>query len=207
MAIKVSLNLGPFVDLSAMIRKGLASKDRANPIRRAFRTCAIIYRSFIQERFDSASKGDGTWKPLAASTIARRRAAKIAKIAGLRGAAKAAHEKRQARLKDTGGGAAILRDTGMLFQALSPTFSGAPGAIEEDIPNGIRVGFGGPSAHKGTSATVADIATFHDEGGSGGRPPQRKIIVPPTAVVIDRMGTMFEAALKRAVIDTKADRK
>lgn len=100
---------------------------------------------------------------------------------------------------------AILRDTGTLFAALSPTFTNKPGSIEENIPGGIRVGYGGTHSYpkgkgkgKGKSkATIADIASFHQEGK--GRLPVRKIIVPPTKPIIDAMENDMQRAINSII--------
>lgn len=88
---------------------------------------------------------------------------------------------------------AILRDTGTLFAALSPVFVNKPGSIEETIPYGINVGYGGNSSHPKGKATVADIANFHQIGA--GHLPVRKIIVSPPAPVIEAMTTVMQRAV------------
>ncbi len=104
-----------------------------------------IYERFIRRRF--ARSGDGTWRPLAPSTIASRRKGKGAGIPQ------------------------ILRDTGVLFRALTIR---APGNLFQKIKQGVRYGFGGVSRHPGGQASIADIGRFHD---SGDGVPQRQIIV------------------------------
>ncbi len=106
-----------------------------------------IYERFVRRRFTRA--GDGTWRPLAPATIASRR-------------------------KGKGSGAAqILRDTGILFKALTIR---APGNLFEKIKQGVRYGFGGASRHPGGKTTIADIGRFHDTGDGV---PKRQIIVDP----------------------------
>lgn len=90
------------------------------------------------------------------------------------------------KLVSAGGVYSILRDTGLLFQALDPIFNNQPGSFQLQIENGIEVGFGGPSKQTGSKfATIADIATYHQLGNA--RLPQRKIIVDPPQDVIDQM--------------------
>jgi hypothetical protein len=62
------------------------------------------------------------------------------------------------------------------MSALDIRFTGKPGAIQEGIPFGIKVGYGGPTRYKkGKSrATIADIAEFHHTGA--GNLPVRKIM-------------------------------
>lgn len=93
----------------------------------------------------------------------------------------------------------ILRDTGTLFAALSPTFTNKPGAIEENIPFGIRVGYGGPARHTDGESksppTIADIASFHQNGV--GRLPKREIIVAPDSKTIRGMIGDMERAVDK----------
>ena len=98
---------------------------------------------------------------------------------------------------------AILRDTGTLFAALSPTFTGKPGALEEGIPFGIRVGYGGPSRHPDGKATIADIASFHQTGN--GKLPVREIIVAPLPNVIEGMARDMQRALRQLAKDNESN--
>lgn len=149
----------------------------AAPIRAAYRQWGARARSFLWERFDTFSKGGGNWPALAASTMRQRRGA-------------ARHNKKKPRKF------AILVDTGMMKAVLAPVFAGAPGAIQTDLKNGITIGFGGPGKHAaGGSATLADIASFHNEGA--GHLPQRKIIVPPPGSVKSLMVADMQRALKK----------
>lgn len=150
------------------------------PVRDAMHQWAARYRAFLQERFDKASKGGGDWKPLAESTQRRRRKAR----------------KGHASRKSGGSAArvfAILRDTGTLFAALTPAFASKPGQLQEDIPFGVRVGYGGPAGHPGSAATIADIAHFHQIGA--GHLPVREIIIPPDDQVKAAMAADMQAAL------------
>ena len=153
-----------------------------SPISNAIKQWAVRYRSFIQERFVLFSRGGGDWAPLKPATIKRRR-------------------------KGRGSGliAAILRDTNTMFAALNPEFTGKPGAIQEKIPFGVRVGFGGPGRYskrgKVGKATIADIASFHQRGA--GHLPKREIIVEPSQKVVDLMAEDMRRALKRLAEDAK----
>lgn len=134
---------------------------------------AARYRGFIQERFDTYSKGGGDWAPLAPSTI-------------------------KARRKGRGKGSpAILKNTGILFAAINPTFSGQPGALQEDIPFGVRVGYGGEARYPGASPAIADIAAFHQAGGR--HLPKREIIVDPPITVTEAMAQDAERIIKNAI--------
>ena len=125
-----------------VIRRDLASPGGSGPIRGVFRLWAARWRTFQKLRFVKFSRGGGNWKPLAASTIKQRRKGK------------------KKSSKTT-----ILWDKfGSMIKALTPSFSQQPGQLEKPLVGGIRVGFGGPSKHPGGAATIADIASFHDEG-------------------------------------------
>jgi len=164
MSSTVVINLKPLEEFARVIERDLRGGGNG-PIRRAIKQWGKRYRGAMRERFDKFSKRGVDWPKLAKSTIKRRRGNKYS----------------------------ILRDTGILMAALSPTFSGRPGQFEQDIPFGIRVGYGGPARHpissnvktkKGNAharlkagkgsffvagprmskATIADIAGFHNVG-------------------------------------------
>ena len=80
-----------------------------------------------------------------------------------------------------------------MFAALNPVWSRKPGALQEDISFGVRVGYGGPSKHPGGKASIADIAGFHDSGA--GNLPERKIIVVPDTRTLDAMAGDMERGL------------
>ena len=167
----VKINLDGLKRFASSISDDLRGSGNG-PIRAVFRQWAARYRSFIQERFVRNSRGGG-WQPLSPKTIARRR----------------------------GGGtnAAILRDTGTLFMAMTPTF-GRPGGIQKDVPFGVTVGYGGPSKHPKGAASIADIAHFHQSGA--GNLPARPIIVEPDARVQEQMAGDMERGIGRLVKET-----
>lgn len=147
------------------------------------------YRADQQERFDKFSKGGGDWPPLAQSTIEGRRH-------GGKGGYKRGKGAMEAAVAGGGGQVSILRDTNTLFMVLDPSFSGRPGQLQEFTDDGVRVGFGGPGRYPDGSASVADIARFHDEGG--GRLPQRKLLDEPTQETRDGMRQDLERGCERA---------
>ena len=162
-------------ELDQDLRSG-GQKTGGGPINNAFKQWGVRLRSYLQERFAVYSRGGGNWPPLKPSTIKRRR-------------------KGRGRY---GMSAAILRDTGTLFNALTPEFTGKPGAIEERIPYGIRIGYGGPGQYTkkyGGVATIADIASFHQVGA--GYLPKREIIVPPSEHVLSLMVEDMDRAIAR----------
>lgn len=187
MGSTVIVNLEPLKQFASIIENDLR-RNGSGPIRRAIKQWGRRYRAFARERFDKFSKGGGDWQKLADSTKKRRR----------------------------GKTYSILKDTEILFAALTPTFQNRPGQFEQDIPFGIRVGYGGPGRHpvrskaktkkgrtrarlragKGgffragprmSTATVADIAGFHNEGVRypNGKVVKREIIVQPDQTTID----------------------
>jgi len=218
----VHVNLAPLARFRDVIARDLTGNSDG-PVRRAMRQWAAIYRGFLQERFNSFSRGGGDWKPLARSTILGRRAKgggtrrqKMAKAHKTRAAAAVRLGKLEAKgqgstpqaikaldqivkagktIQDmpTMSGVSILRDKGLLFNAVAPQFEGAPGAIQQDIPFGVRVGYGGPGRHPDGTATIADIARFHQEGGP--HLPVRKIIVPPGEAALRKMNEVMQAAI------------
>jgi hypothetical protein len=79
-----------------------------------------------------------------------------------------------------------------MFGALDAMFANKPGALEERIPFGIRVGFGGPARYPRGGATISDIAEFQQTGA--GVLPEREIIVDPDQRTTDAMaGDMLRA--------------
>lgn len=188
----VTVNLEPLKRFACVIADDLR-RSGTGPIRDALRQWAVRYRSAMQERFVEQSRGGGEWPPLKEITKQRRRGTQQGprKKRGKRGSEHAAT-----------GTFAILRDTGTLFNALSPAFSGKPGQLQEDIEFGVRVGYGGPMRYeKGKApATIADIARFHQTGA--GRLPIRKILVDPPASCLAGMVADMERAIERVKKDT-----
>lgn len=181
--VEVKVDMSGFGNFRKTINAGLAGADDSNPIRAALRQWGARFRSFVQERFVKFSRGGGDWPPLKPATQARRRGAR----AGSKGPR----------------AFSLLRDTGTLFNALSPTFDVTPGKLQEDIPFGIKVGYGGPARHPKGTATIADLARFHQTGA--GRLPVRKIIVEPDQPTIDRMRGDMERAIAKLIRDTGSD--
>ena len=194
--------------------------NQANgPVRKAMKQWGVRYRSFAQERFDAFSKGGGDWPPLAPSTIARRRAAQSSRkkpkpskelgavesfvkfVGGTSKSSSGSNEKPAPKKRKSKKPAkkgdrkvSILRDLGVLFAVLAPTFASKPGSLEVQRPFGITVGYGGPSKHGSGSVTIADIASFHQVGA--GHLPQRKIIVAPPVNVTALMAQDMQRALR-----------
>lgn len=187
--VSVVSGIGPLIKAW---EAGHSTGNVANPLRLMLRKWSARYLGFVRRRFDRASKGDGTWKPLAKSTLLARRhggaggvtrrkaSTKRQALAVLRSKGKGASSPEAAAIL---GSASILRDTGVLFAALNP---GAPGALEQPIPGGIRVGFAAAS-HGTSPITIQRLAAIHNSGGSNGRPPARPILVAPDGPTVAGM--------------------
>ena len=179
--------------LLKLMKQGQAGMT--GPVNDMFDQWAERYLGFVRRRFVAYSKGGGNWKPLAPSTIARRRVGRRRKPREKIGGAPGKSRKRESRRRKVKSGKkpAILRDTSTLLRALS---LGSPGNLKQRIANGIRVGFGGPSKHsEGGKATIADIARFHD-GGLGNN-PQRLILAVPDEPTRSGMKRDVERAVKK----------
>lgn len=162
------------VDLSPLIRLRDSLVNANASVRRfIMKQWAAIYRGYAQERYDRFSKGGGNWRPLSAKTIESRR-----------------------KGKGSGPVATILRDTSTLHNALDPGQLSA-GAIEENTDFGVRVGYGGGDRHPVglQSATIANIAMWHDQGM--GRNPKRQIIANPDDKTLKRMAKAVEDGVPR----------
>lgn len=173
MSQDVRVNLKPLKNLTTGVTEGLRNPQSASHIRDVLKKWAVRYRSFAQLRFDRFSKGRGDWQPLAPSTLRRRRKGKR------KGVRKAA----------------ILRNTGTLFAVLDPTFTNQPGQLEKNIPFGVTVGYGGPGRYPKGRATIADIASFHQEGGP--HLPKRELIVTPDSRTLNAMAGDMTAAFRK----------
>lgn len=173
--MSVKMNLAPLRRFQDDIRRGLAGG--AGPIRNALRVWAAMYRGFAQERFKRASRGGGEWPALKEATVKRRR---------------------RGRRKSKASRASILWDTGTLVGALMPRFGGVPGQLQEDIPFGVRVGYG-RDLHPRTNGavTVQDLAAWHQTGA--GNLPAREIIVEPNARTVQLMANEMKDAVRKSL--------
>jgi len=165
----VTVDLSDLEDFIDLLDVGMASG--AGPFRDMYEQWGARYRAYVQERYDRYSRGGGDWPPLK-------------------------HARRHGR--GSRSRASILRDTNTMFAALNPNFTNNPGAYQEQISNGIEVGYGGPASHPNSrKLTVAGIAQVHDQGL--GVNPERKIIVPPDARVVELMRSDAERAVTKAM--------
>ncbi len=135
-----------------------------------WRLIGLIYLSFIRKRFVIYSHGGGNWAPL--------------------------KHKRQRGAKSS---AAVLRDTGILFNALS---LGMPGNLFKKIRHGVRVGFDKGVQHGDDSSfTIYKIARAHDEGW--GKLPKRQILVVPDRATASKMRRTIQKQISRLGKDSE----
>lgn len=177
----VKLDLRALEAFAAAIRRG------SGEVRKGLKLWAMVYRSFAQRRYRLYMRGGGDWPRLSKGTLAARRRRASGKLRGRRF--------KQGMKSPLTKAPKILYDTGTLFRALEPRFLFKPGQFEEDLPLGVRVGYGGPHRHGRGKATIADIANWHQTGA--GRLPVRKIIVPPDAMTVRKMVQIMTRAMLR----------
>lgn len=146
-----------------------ALKARGTHVPKAMITWRNMYASYIRRRFVKASRGDGTWPPLAPSTIARRR-------------------------KNS---SVILRDTGLLFAHVSPEFMPVTQFTLTGTKFTAAVDFIAEQQYPEAGVTVRDVLGFHQKGG--GNLPQRKILVPPDAQTHNKMCAVMKKAIIKDV--------
>lgn len=165
--LKISVNTPSFIKLENIFQN--------DDIMKAW---GVIYRSYLQRRCNSFSKGGGSWAPLKYLRKRNRKAAlkKQNKSNGTK-------SKRLKNGNDEAAKQTILRDTGILFNALSPNLTGSG---FEEIKNNTQliIGFS-PAQHQGTKRSISEIASFHQYGT--GNNPVREIIVPPDEKTLNKM--------------------
>jgi hypothetical protein len=111
---------------------------------------AVRYSSFVRKEFVRNSRGGGDWPDLKESTKRGRRGKTFA----------------------------ILRDTGVLFNAIS---IGGRGNLTQVGKEEFVYGFD-KAPHGGDGITIQEIAAIHDQGK--GKMPKRQILREPTESVI-----------------------
>lgn len=125
------------VNLSLMTnyQREISSRNR-----KVFELWTMRYRSYIQRRWNSFSRGGGDWPAL--------------------------------KYRE----GSILRDTNTMFTAMTPAVNAPSGSINEFLPNGVIVGFGGPAMHP-AGVSIEQVVLWHQTGA--GNNPVREIIVEP----------------------------
>jgi hypothetical protein len=204
--------------LQQQLRAAEATAAGDNPLGDMYKQWGKRYLAQIKRRFATLSRsgGGGEWPPLKMSTLLRRRmggggtigkaitrtnarfektARHKAANARLRGLyqqlAVAQTRKAYRRIYGALASAAILRNTGLLFNAIDV---GAKGNLFKLEPGGILVGFAGAS-HGAGKANIAQIASYHDQGGV--HLPRRQILVAPNAQTITGMVADAKRAFAR----------
>lgn len=115
---------------TGLIVQGLKDTGaEANPLRKQFKTWAVIYRKQAQDSYDIAASGG--WKRLSPVTIALK-------------------QKQRKRLGAFASKAPVtdaLRATDVVRRVLNPQFTGQLGAVEIQRVNGVELGYGGGGVH------------------------------------------------------------
>lgn len=144
----------------------------------------VRYLTFVERRFVEQSGGGGDWPALKPATIRSRRTG-----AGVRTAKTG--RKKDGQTKKPAGDAKILRDTGVLLNALS---IGAPGNLYKSEKIGIRVGFDKSQKRPDGGVSIGNLAEWHNLGA--GNLPARPILVEPNKQTTDGMLRDAEKAVK-----------
>lgn len=162
------------------------------PLRAAFARLGVVYMAFVRRRFLSASRGDGTWQPLAQSTkLARLRKTKAGQaklnrtkklIAKSSSGVRPTNARALGTLELAGSSFEILRDTNILYGSLSV---GAPGNVQEFLDHGLKMG------------TNVFYGRFHQDPSKPGHPPQRLIVVDPDLPTELRMRQEVEVGIQQ----------
>jgi hypothetical protein len=197
------------------LRRGFAGPG-VPQIDRMFNQMAHIYGAFALTRFNSASRGDGTWKPLAAATIYQRARASISRVYRAFRAGELSIGERDKKLKYAQG---VYRQHMKAIYGVAPRWArqrhspfkrppvsgnisiladtgtlrnalniGQAGNISERVGPEFEYGIGGPAIHNTDALTIGKLAAYHHNGGTiPGRPPVRTILVSPPNDVRGKM--------------------
>jgi hypothetical protein len=190
LTLKCSVDLSGFHRFMGRVR-GAFDCRTSLPMRQWAEQSGDDQLEFVRQRYVSASRGDGTWTPLAVST-------KLARLRRNRGRNPrtgrqklSTSQRRFQALQRTGRTEAqaaaatpmpILVDTGQRFRTL---FRGGTDNVFVILPDGVRVGSTNP------------ILGYHNKGG--GRLPQRIVMVPPPEPLKLKMRQGLAVAAQRVV--------
>lgn len=150
----------------------LARRLSPDALRAVLKLWVLRYSAQIRREFAQNSRGGGAWRDLAESTKRARSRKAAARVQIEGGSAKRTRGARRF---------AILRDTGLLYNALTV---GAGGNLVEYGSAEVKFGFA-PVRHGSDRVTIQAIAAAHDVGG--GRLPKRQILNEPTSQTRDAM--------------------
>lgn len=163
----------PEIIISADVGKvaKILNSDRAR--NRVMKIIAARYRSAMQRRFTTYSRGGGDWKALKPSTVKRRRKA-----------AKISDTEEQKKIKNKFGPAAILIDTGILRSGLNTQLSSAGKETISSLPDEmtVTIAFSGrmhPESAGPKVMTISRLAAIHHFGAPSRGIPARPILVDP----------------------------
>jgi hypothetical protein len=148
------------------------------PVRRALQQWIAILSRFLTRRWMLFSHGGGNWPDILPETRARKVKRGLLNL--------------------------IMRATDSMFQAFALSSEGKPGTLSEEVPFGVRLGFGGglDYPHPGSGTSMAKIAMFHQTGAHPNR--VRKIIVPPDTTTTQKMREVMQSALKETAREASA---
>ncbi len=167
----VTVNVDGFKHIQREVRRMGAQASFQGPTGDMFKQWGALVLGFWRRRFVRNSGGGGDWQPLKAATVKRRK---------------------QGKNKGRGS-AQILRNNGHLISALDVD---GPGNLHDPVRGGVKVGIGGPARHPDSkTASIADIARFHDQGA--GNNPERQIIVKPDVRTLKLMERVAAKTLEK----------
>lgn len=146
------------------------TKPKREVLTEMFRELVRVYTTFLRFRFIRASRGDGTWPPLAPSTIARRKRLRRSLL--------------------------ILYDTGLMFDQITPELAQLGPVYQQGSKVMANVTYGGKERYL-NGTRVKAVMGYHQTGGP--RLPQRKIFVPPTLGTKRVMGLAGKTVLVKYI--------
>lgn len=168
--VTVQVDTSGIQRLGKKIDRGLKSPGTVPEIDGFFKRVGVRYRTFLQRRFNTFSRGGGEWPPLKPATIKRRR--------------------RQS--------SNILQDSRTLYLALNPAFVNKLGQYELRERNAVILGYGGHGRHPAAKQlTVAELTEIHHTGA--GRVPIRRIVVKPDTRTLRGIQSDAEDALNKLI--------
>lgn len=211
--IRVTFDMGPLDRFTNAVLVGLdAGNGGSGPMRDMKVSWGARYSANMRRRFDAFSQGGGDWPPLALTTLRRKllKGVKKTKGAARKSSLRSQGEGRGAvttLARDTkrggqfvgfsGRSSSILVDTGVLKGALQ---IGVTGNLFQLIAGGIDFGFDSSAPHptkgKGKSATIGQIAAWHNAGAPP-RLPQRAILAQPDGQTVKGMQDDLTRAIAR----------
>ena len=170
--LTVAVNLHGLRKFKGVLESTDLRTSEAAPIREALVKWGDLITNYLTKRWQIFSMGGGNWTAL----NAKYKAWKVRK----------------------GFLPFILRMTDQALSLFWIDFSRKPGALNEDIKFGVRIGFGEAMQvphMTNPQMTVASIMMLHQQGV--GKLPQRKVIVGPDTATRGKMRDVMDRALKK----------